>query len=186
MKSTRFGIYIIIFASTLLINIERAFSGVVTTVPVSAEVGTGIAANLFPVGLKFDALNLFLTGPGLVFIDEQRLGMRARLQAYDHRPAEGIAESEMGWVLFSWKLGFDPDSRQVLLHEPSLDTIEFDRDTDSSRLFHAKLKAAWSARVSDPIRSEIPPHPYVLPFKDNIRDLSYDGQAINIAVAYSL
>ena len=61
MKSTRFGIYIIIFASTLLINIERAFSGVVTTVPVSAEVGTGIAANLFPVGLKFDALNLFLT-----------------------------------------------------------------------------------------------------------------------------
>ena len=45
MKSTRFGILIIIFASTLLFNMERALSGVETTVPVSAEMGTGIAAN---------------------------------------------------------------------------------------------------------------------------------------------
>jgi len=47
-----------------------------------------------------------------------------------------------------------------------------------------QLKAAWSAQVTNPIRTELPPHPYILPFKNNIQDLSYDGKVINLAISY--
>ena len=174
----------ILMAGLLLIKAEQAYPEIETTVPVSAEVGTSIARSLFPVGVDLSKFKLFLTEPSLIFIDPQRLGMQVRLQAYDHRPAEGIAESEMGRALFSGQLGFDPNSRQILLHEPGIEKLEFDRETAASRLFYSALIGAWSEQVTDPMRFEIPPHPYVLPFKDNIRNLSYDGKSINIGIRY--
>jgi hypothetical protein len=119
------GIALVLLSCVLLLNTGRAFSGVGTTLPVSAESGTGIAGNLFPVGLKLQQSNLFLTEPALIYIDDQHLGLGVRFQAYDHRPGQGIAESETGWMLFSGKLGFDQESREILLHEPSMDNLEF-------------------------------------------------------------
>ena len=184
MNMFRPRIALVLLSCVLLFNTERAFAGIGTTFPVSAESGTSIAGNLFPVGLKLQQANLLLTGPALIYIDAQRLGLRVRFQAYDHRPAQGIAESETGWMLFSGKLGFDQESREILLHEPSMDNLEFDRDNTATRRFNTEMMAAWSAQVGDPIRSEIPSHPYILPFRDNIRDLSYDGNNINISIVY--
>lgn len=184
MKLLRTGVTATLLASLILITTGRSLSAVEATVPVSAKLGTAIAGSLFPISVKLDTYSLLFTDPVLVFIDEQRLGMRARLQAYVHQPAEGIAISEMGSVLFSGKVDYDPASRHVLLHEPTLDDLEFDRDSKTTRNFHAEFIAAWSEEITDPMRSEIPPHPYILPFKDSIQDLSYDGQNINIDVTY--
>jgi len=180
----RTGIPLALVACVLLLVAARALPGVGTVLPVSAASGTGIAGNLFPVGLQLDQSNLLLTEPTLIYIDARRLGLRVRFQAYDHRPAQGIAESETGSMMFSGRLGYDKGAREILLHEPNMDSLEFDRDNAATRRFHTEMMALWSAQVTDPIRSGIPPHPYVLPFKDNIQDLTYDGQNINISIYY--
>ena len=152
--------------------------------PVSAELATNIAGNLFPVTIQVNEGNLFLTEPTVLFIDDKRIGIQVRLQAYEHRPAKGIAISEMGRARISGELDYDPGTHQVLLYDPNIDKLEFDRDSEATQRFLTELKAAWTVQVSNPIRSDIPPHPYLLPFKENIQDLSYDGANINLEIFY--
>ena len=142
---SRPGIALVVVACVLLLSTGRAFAGLGTVVPVSAESGTSIAGNLFPVGLKLQQANLLLTAPTLIYIDAQRLGLRVRFQAYDHRPAQGIAESETGWMQLSGKLGFDQESREILLHEPSMDNLEFVRDFTATLRFNTVIIADWCA-----------------------------------------
>jgi len=168
----------------LLISAAPAYSGIGTTVPISAELGTSIAGDNFPLTVKIGKGSLFLTDPTVLFIDDKRIGMQVRFQAYDHRPAEGIAVSEMGRAQFSGELDYDPGARQILLHEPKIDKLEFDRDNAATKRLLSQLEATWSAQVKNPIRSELPQHPYVLPFKENVQDLSYDGNSINLTIFY--
>lgn len=168
----------------LLIVSASTNSAVVTTVPISAELGTSIATDLFPVTIKLTPGNLFVTEPTLLFLDKERIGLQVRFQAYDHRPAQGIALSETGWADFSGKIGYDPATQQVLLHDPRIDKIKFDQKNDVTQRFLTQLNAAWSTLVTNPIRAELPPHPYLVPFKNNITDLSYDGRVINLAISY--
>ena len=162
----------------------RANAATGTIVPISAQLGTSIAADLFPVTVKLTPGAVFLTEPVLLFLDERRVGMQVRFQAYDHRPAQNIAISEMGMAQFSGELGYDPATRQILLHNPKVDKLEFDRKSDVTQRLMAQLKTAWSAQVTNPIRADLPPHPYILPFKDNIRDLAFDGRMINLTLSY--
>lgn len=155
-----------------------------TTVPISAELGTSIASDLFPVTIKLSQGNLFLTEPALLFLDKQRVGMQVRFQAYDHRPQQGIAVSETGRAQLSGTLGYDAANRQVLLLDPRIDDIQFDKNNDVTRRFLAEMQAAWSAQVTDPLRSVLPPHPYLIPFRNNIQDLSYDGKHITVTLSY--
>jgi hypothetical protein len=155
-----------------------------TTVPITAQLGTSIAADLFPVTVKLNPGNVYLTEPVLLFLDNERVGMQVRFQAYDHRPAQHIAISEMGKAQFSGTLGFDPATRQILLHDPRIDKLEFDQKNDVTQHQLAQLKAAWSAQVTNPIRADLPPHPYILPFKNNIQDVSFDGTVINVTLSY--
>lgn len=178
-------LFVLIACSLLsLMNASKAISGVGTTVQVSAEMGTNIADGLFPVTVKLDKANLFLTDPVVLFIDDMRIGIQTRVQAYDHRPEEGIAISENGMALLSGRLAYDPGTRQILLHDPKIDKFVFDRDSEVNQRFFAELNTAWSAQVTNPIRSEIPPHPYVTPFKDYIQDISYDGKSISLVILY--
>jgi hypothetical protein len=34
------------------------------------------------------------------------------------------------------------------------------------------------------MRTEIPPHPYMLPFRNNIQNISYDGRNIILTLSY--
>ena len=72
----RTGIPLALVACVLLLVAARALPGVGTVLPVSAASGTGIAGNLFPVGLQLDQSNLLLTEPTLIYIDARRLGQR--------------------------------------------------------------------------------------------------------------
>jgi hypothetical protein len=162
----------------------RAYAATVTVVPISAQLGTSIAADLFPVTVKLTPGNVYVTEPVLIFLDERRVGMQVHFQAYDHRPAQNIAISETGVAQFSGELGYDRAKQQILLHNPGIDKLEFDRKSDVTQRLLAQLKAAWSAQVTNPIRADVPPHPYILPFKNNIRDLAYDGKMINLTLSY--
>jgi hypothetical protein len=184
LNTLRAGTLCVLIACILLTSAGKAYSGIGTTVPVSAELATSIAGNLFPVTVKLNTGNLFLTDPIVLFFDDRRIGVQVRFHAYDHRPEEGIAISEMGRALISGELDYDPGARQILLHDPRIDNIEFDRDSGVTQRIFTELKATWTAQVTNPIRSEIPPHPYLLPFKENIQDLSCDGKNINLEILY--
>jgi len=155
-----------------------------TTVPISAALGTNIAAGLFPVTLKLPGINLRLTDPALQYLDAQRVGLQAQFQAYDYRPVENTAISETGRAIVTGELGFDPRTREVLLHNPRLDALEFDRKSALTQRLSNEVKAAWSGQVTNPIRSELPPHPYLLPFRDYITNLFYDGKNIILVMRY--
>lgn len=174
----------VLLGALLLLGVARVCSATETTVPISAELATSIAADLFPVTLRVSNANLFLTTPILLFHGKQRIAMQVRMQAYDHRPGEGVAISEMGQARISGILDYDSDSRQILLHDPRIDELEFDRSSDVTVAMKHAIRAAWNTQVTDPIRSEIPTHPYTILIKDNIRTLSYDGQVINLKVFY--
>jgi hypothetical protein len=161
-----------------------AWAAINSVVPISQELATSIAGKLFPAGLDLNTGNLLITEPEVVFVDSERLALKARFQAYDHRPDQGIAVSEMGWVQISGGLDFDPVTRQILLHNPSIDALDFDRQNDASASFRSDISDNWSTQMTNPMRADIPPHPYVVLIKDNINDVSYDGQNINVEIVY--
>ena len=155
-----------------------------TSFEVSSEMGNRLAAEEFPLTLELEPERLFVTQPVLIFLDKKRLAISVRFQAYDHRPAAQIAVSETGDARFSGELDFDPVAHRILLHNPRLDSLEFDRDTPEATSLSEKIKEAWLAQVSNPLQADIPPHPYITPFKENIRDISYDGKTITLHISY--
>ena len=171
-----------IIASTLLRS--PASAAINSVVPISAELTTSIAGKLFPAGLKLNTGNLLITEPEVIFVDSERLALKVRIQAYYHRPNQDIAISEMGRAQISGGLDFDPETRQILLHNPSIDTLDFDRQNEASRDFRSDISENWLNQVPNPMRIDIPPHPYIILFKDNIRSVTYDGQNINVVIAY--
>jgi hypothetical protein len=174
----------VFFVHLLLMISGNAHAATATTVAISPELGTSIAGDLFPVTIKLTPGNVFLTEPRLLFLDKGRVGMQVRFQAYDHRPAQGIAISEMGRAVFSGKIGYDLVTRQILLHDPSIDKVEFDQKSDVTQRLLTQLNGAWATQVTNPIRAELPPHPYLMPFRNNIQALSYDGKTINLTLSY--
>jgi hypothetical protein len=183
--SSRYTAWPILAALCLLLLIySKVVSAAGTTVPISASLATGIAADLFPVTIKLSKGNLFLTDPVALFLDEGRIGMQVRIQAYDHRPDEGVAISEMGQATFSGTLDYDAAAQQILLGDPRIDKLTFDRENTVTQSFLNIMKSAWSAQVTNPLRADIPPHPYVLPFRNNIRSLAYDGKNIILTLSY--
>jgi len=155
-----------------------------TSVPISAALATNIAADLFPVTVKLGNGNLYLTQPVAQFLDHERVGMAVRIQAYDHRPAQGIALSEMGHANISGTLAYDTATQQVLLVDPRIEALEFEQENAATQDFLTAIRSAWSVYVTNPLRAPLPPHPYLLPFKNNIRNLSYDGKNILLTVSY--
>ncbi len=173
-----------ILIGTLAFYTSLAHSAFETSFEVSSEMGNRLAANEFPLTLELEPERLFVTQPTLIFLDKKRLGISVRFQAYDHRPAAKIAISETGDAQFSGELDFDPVAHRILLHNPKLDSLKFDRDTREARHLSEKIKKAWLDQVSNPLQADIPPHPYIAPFKDNIRDITYDGQAMTLHISY--
>lgn len=184
LNACRMPVLPVLFTCVLSLAAAAAMSAVATTVPISAALATNIAADLFPVTVKVSKGKLFLTQPVAQFLDNERVGMAVRVQAYDHRPAQGIAISEMGRATISGTLGYDPATQQVLLTDPRIESLEFDKDNAATREFLTAIKSAWSVVVTNPMRAPMPPHPYLLPFRNNIRDLSYDGKNIMLTVSY--
>lgn len=180
----RIRLLALIAICSLALVVGKGVSAQGTSVPISAGLATGIAADLFPVTVKLSEGNLFLTNPVALFLDNGRVAIRVRFQAYDHRPAQGIAISEMGQATFSGILGYDADTQQILLGDPKIEKLEFEQKNAVTQSFLNEMNTSWSAQVTNPMRAEIPPHPYILPFRNTIRNLSYDGKNIILTLSY--
>jgi len=176
--------FLLFAAICLLLTTPGTYAVTGATVPISANLATNIARDLFPVTIKLSQGNLFLTEPVMLFLDQTRIGMQLRIQAYDHRPQMGIAISELGRAQVSGTLGYDPVNRQVLLHDPKIDHLSFDHDNEATRRFLAQMQTVWSTQVKNPMRSALPPHPYLAPFRNNIQNLAYDGSSITLTLSY--
>lgn len=172
---------VIAFALCSAVPARAGFS---TTVPVTEASASNIAVSNFPISLALDQVKLLLTEPQVKFLTPTRIGIRVNFQAYDHRPEAGIALSETGLAMFSGRVTYDRQARQVLLHDARLEELVFDRKTETARQFSSLLRLAWSENASDPIRTELPPHPYLQPFKENIDNILYDGHHISFVLVY--
>jgi hypothetical protein len=173
-----------LLAFTALLPVLRGYAGFATTVPVSAETATGIARSLFPVALQLGAGKVFLTNPAVLYLSDRRIGLQAHFQAFDHRPEQGVAISEEGQLLVSGEVGYDARTRQVLLYAARLEQLNFDNENEASKRFRAEVQAAWDAQVTNPVRADLPPHPFILPFRDGIQDVTYEKRSIFIQVWY--
>ena len=162
--------------------ISHAHGDFATTVPISEAMANNIIGSVFPVSVKINDTKLFLTQPKVQYSTANRIGIVTQLQAYDHRPEKGIAISEFGLVHLSGELGFDNSSRQILLRNSRIEALEFKRKNTASQQFLIELNAAWDAQVTNLIRAEIPSHPYLVLFKNNIQNISYDGSNIYLDV----
>ena len=168
----------------LLLASAHAHAVIETTVPISAELGTSIAVEAFPVNVPLSQGNVYLTEPLMRFLDAGRIAIQVKLQAYDHRPSEGFAISETGQATLSAKIGYDPIARQVLLRDPRIDDLRFDRDSDVTRDLDRRVRQEWAARVDNPLRTELPPHPFLVPFRNNIKDIAYDGENVELVIIF--
>jgi hypothetical protein len=139
---------------------------------------------MFPQTLSLAGGKLFLSEPEVIYVDLRRVAVRMRVQAYDHRPEEGVALSEEGTAVVSGEVGYDMRASQVLLYQPSLDELTFARDTAFSNQIEDAVKRAWTSQVTNPVRAELPPHPYIQPFRQGIQDISYGREGIVIQVWY--
>lgn len=183
-NSMRTRLWLVLMSCLLLASAQPGYAAVGTTVPISASLATQIAKDFFPLTVTLTTGKLFLTNPTALLLENGRVGLQVRFQAYDHRPAQDIAISEMGQAAVSGILGYDPATQQILLADPRIDTLEFDHQSEVTQGFLGEIKNAWSAQVTNPLRADIPPHPYIVPFKNNIQDLSYDGKTIILSVSY--
>ena len=179
-------IRIVCLALSILVLAQAAQvqAGFASSVPVSAQLATGIARSMFPQALALGQLNLFLTEPAVIYQDARRLAIRMQVQAYDHRPEEGIARSEQGSALLSGEPGYDPASGPVLLYEAQLEALDFANNNALTRQVRQEVGAAWKSRVSNPVRVDMPPHPFIQPFRGSIRDVTYGKDGIVILVWY--
>lgn len=154
------------------------------TVPISQETGTSIAASAFPVALALSAGTLYLSDPRVVLADPARVSLATRFQAFDLAPPSGVAISETGSALVSGVLGYDAGTGEILVHQPRLERLAFDREGDTVDLMRQRVMAFWRQHTASTIRAELPPHPFLLPFGNRITDIRYDGRAINVYLRY--
>lgn len=153
-------------------------------VPISAETATAIAASAFPLTIAMERGKLFLTEPNVLFSDVKTISLRVRVHAYDHRPSEGIALSEMGYAVVTAMPDYKPETKKILLKNPQLKQLVFDRDVPAAVDFSAVVHKSWAARVTNPISADVPSHAYIEAIKSNIYDMNYDGDNIYLEIRY--
>ena len=155
-----------------------------TRVPISAETATAMATSAFPLTIDMERGKLFLTEPKVLFRDATTISLQVRLQAYYHRPSKGIALSEKGYAVVAAQPDYDPETQKILLNDPQLISLHFDRDSPASRDFMTVVRTTWATSVTNPIRTDVPPHAYIEPFKPHIYDMIYDGDSIYLELRY--
>lgn len=184
MKKLRSRLVHLAAMLALVLSELHANAGFGTSVPISAELATSIARSMFPQGLVLARGNLLLSDPAVVFVDMKRVAVRMHVQAYDYRPEAGVALSEDGRAVLSGEVGWDVLTRQILLYNPRLDELVFDRETAFTGEVRGAIAQVWQDQVSNPVRADLPPHPYILPFEQGIQDISYGSEGIVIQVWY--
>ncbi len=155
-----------------------------STLTVSQDLANLITTTQFPLGLTLARGKVFLSKPSMLFLPQPRIGLAVKFQAYDHRPAQGIALSETGRAQISGVLDYDPTIRRLLIRDPQLEQLVFDRDNAASAQFRQDMEATWAQQVTNPIRTELPQHPFLMQLRRNLLSIGYDGSSILLHVQH--
>jgi len=157
-----------------------------TTVPISAELATNIANSLFPQTVPLSENSLYLSDPIVLYANpgtatsshptRPRLRLQLNVQSLRRQADSTLKASAPGQAEVSGELGFDAISRQILLINPSIDRLQLGPGDPDGQAFREELDRQWDEQVTNPMRIDLPPHPYLIPFRQGIKDIRLDDQ----------
>jgi hypothetical protein len=163
-------------------------AGFGTTVPVSAEAATNIAGSLYPRTIALDNGSLFVSQPVVSYPGEgsgpARISVRVNVQVLRRQSDQSLVASAPGLAQVSGEIGYDRKAAQILMTNPRIDDLVFDASEPGAEQLRADLLRQWGERITNPMRIEVPGHPYLLPFKQGIRDISLRDESIIVEVLF--
>ena len=183
---TRLASTTTITALIAILTTHAALAAFGTTVPISAELATSIATSLFPQTVPLSENSLYVSNPVVLYASPgpatnpspgtPRLRLQLNVQSL-RRQADGtLKASAPGQAEVSGEVGFDATTRQILLINPSIDRLELGPGDPDRQPFRQELDRHWDQQVTNPMRVDLPPHPYLIPFRQGIRDIRLDDQ----------
>ncbi len=171
-----------LLASSLL----AAATGQGTAIPLPPDVATSIARTQFPMTIPLSGDSLFVSDPVIIYLDPPagsagpgRVGLSVNVQTLHRQPDQSLVASAPGRAELSGELGYDRQTAEILVHRPSIDKLSLDgaQERDS-------IAREWRERITDPVRVPLPAHPYLLPFRQGIQDISVEQGSVVIRVLY--
>lgn len=174
--------------ASLLLPAVNASAGFGTTVPVTADVATSIAGSAFPQTIALDKNSLYVSEPLATYPDAaattgpRRISLQVNVQILQRQPDQTLVATLPARAQLSGEVGYDRETTQILLINPQIDSLEFDPAETNAEQIRADLNRNWNERITNPLRVDVPAHPYLLPFKQGIRDISFQEQGIVVDV----
>ena len=191
---TRLASTTTITALIAILNTHAALAAFGTTVPISAALATNIASSLFPQTVKLRENSLYVSDPIVLYAKSgstasssatpPRLRLQLNVQSLRRQADNTLQASAPGQAQVSGELGFDAETRQILLINPSIDYLALGPGDSDERAFRQELDQQWHKQVTNPMRIDLPPHPYLMPFRQGIRDIRLDQQGIIVEVLF--
>ena len=178
----------VVAATVLVIAIatRAALAAFGTTVPISVELATSIAATVFPQTVPLRQNSLYVSNPVVFYANPgtatssnrapPRLRLQLNVQSLRRQADNTLKASAPGQAEVSGELGFDATTGQILLINPSIDRLELGSGDPDRRAFREELDKQWNEQVTNPMRIDLPPHPYLIPFRQGIKDIRLDDQ----------
>ncbi|MEP0202414.1 MAG: hypothetical protein ABJ084_06485 [Halioglobus sp.] len=186
MKSLTSTIMGYVLIALLASASQTSFAVFGTTVPISAELATNIANSVFPQTVPLRENSLYVSNPVVLYTSPDankasgqaspRLRLQLNIQSLRRQADNTLKANAPGQAEVSGELGFDPITRQILLINPSIDSLQLGPGDLDGQALREELDRQWAEQVTNPMRIELPAHPYLIPFRQGIKDIRLDEQ----------
>lgn len=152
------------------------------SLPLPKTLAETLVSGFFPRSIATEQGSLLLKDPSVLFLDDNRLGLRTDLQSTASNV--GIKDEDIveGAALVSCTIAYDQATAQLLLQAPRLDSLVLYTDDKTAARLRESLQRSWNKQSTDPLRVDLPKHPYLAPFKDGIQDIIVEDEVINVRV----
>lgn len=188
MTRSRLSLTHLVFALCLMLIAAASSAGFATTVPVSAELATNIASSLYPQTIALDKDSLFVSDPIVSYpgagANTERVSLRVNVQILRRQPDESLVATAPGIAEISGEIGYDRQATQILLINPRVDSLTLAPGEPKAPQLRADLLRQWDMKITNPMRVDVPGHPYLLTFKQGIRDITLSDEGIVIDVMF--
>jgi len=170
----------------LLASLLAGATGQGTAIPLPPDVAVSIARTQFPMTIPLSGGSLFVSDPVIVYLDPPagaagpgRIGLSVNVQTLHRQQDQSLVASAPGRAELSGELGYDRQTAEILVHRPRIDKLSLDGEQERDN-----VAREWRERITDPVRVPLPAHPYLLPFRQSIQDITLEQGSIVIRVLY--
>jgi len=119
-------------------------------IPVSEAMANTLVRAYFPQALNAGSLNLSAHKPQVFILEGNRVGLSAHLNcAGQCGGGNNPADSEAA-VLVSAAIAFDAQSRELVLLDPTIDSLVFFQHNRTSREARRAIYQGWERHVANP------------------------------------